>query len=103
MRIYYHPKLDACSRDVAERRLRCSRSHGALHPWPGGKIVVNKIVVAIVVDQVGRRIKKHTRMAGAIMATKVRRMNSVIDHVQIGRSSNKRRRRFMRRRRYCYL
>ena len=45
------------------RRLRCSRSHGSLHPWLGSRIMVNKIAIAIIVGLVRRRIKRHTRMA----------------------------------------
>ena len=42
------------------RRLRCSRSHGSLHPRPGSRILVSKITIAIIVDPVRRRIKKHS-------------------------------------------
>ena len=55
--------------------------------------------IAVAVDRVERRrIKKHSRMAGEIMAAKIWQMSSVIHHVLIGRSSRRRRRRFMRKR-----
>ena len=85
---------------IIPRRLRCSKHHGALHPWPSNKIMVNKIAIFVAVDWVGRRrIKKHNKMAGEIMVTKIWQMNNVINHVLIGRSSSSRRRRFTRRRR----
>ena len=74
-----HPcLLLLCLLHELQRRLRCSRSHGSLHPWPGSKIVVNKISIAIIVNPASRT-NKHSRMAREIMAAK------------IGRSSNNKR------------
>ena len=77
---FIHPcLLLLCLLHELLRRLTCSKSHGSLHPWPGSKIVVNKISIAIIVNPASRT-NKHSRMAQEIKGTKMGSSNSKRSH-----------------------